>query len=155
MQDITTRGQVGQQEQENFILFQEIQERHMELTRFVGDRIRHFRTQHGGPGGISQDVLAKALETAANTVSRWETGTYRPGLDDLDKLSRFFGVSILEFFPKDEEAVEPKVNALLRAARDLPEEDIDELQKYAEFRRARAMMGGAGGKKKAGRPRTK
>lgn len=89
---------------------------------------------------------------AANTVSRWETGTYRPSLEDLDALSRFFGVSILEFFPKEGEPSESKVTALLRAARDLPEDDIDELQKYAEFQRARALMGTASGKKKAGRP---
>ena len=74
-------------------------------------------------------------------------------MEDLDTLSRFFGVSILEFFPKEVTSTDTKVSALLRAAQDLPEADIDELQKYAEFRRARAIMGGAAGKKKAGRPR--
>jgi transcriptional regulator with XRE-family HTH domain len=125
----------------------------MELTKFVGERIRQLRSNHGGGNGISQEALAKALDMAANTVSRWETGTYRPGLEDLDALSRYFGVSILEFFPKEDLPAETKVSALLRAARDLPESDIDELQKYAEYRRARAMMGDASGKKKAGRPR--
>jgi transcriptional regulator with XRE-family HTH domain len=124
----------------------------MDLSHYVGERIRQLRNQHGG-GGISQEALAKAVSTTANTVSRWETGTYRPSLEDLDGLSRFFRVSILEFFPKEDVAVESKVNALLRAAQDLPEEDIDELQKYAEFRRARAMMKNAKGKKKIGRPR--
>jgi len=125
----------------------------MELPHYVGERIRQLRNSHGGANGVSQDGLAKALGTTANTVSRWETGTYRPSLEDLDALSRFFGVSILEFFPKDETPTEAKVGALLRAARDLPEEDLDELQKYAEFRRARSIMG-ATGKKKAGRPRS-
>jgi transcriptional regulator with XRE-family HTH domain len=125
----------------------------MELTRYVGERIRELRSSHGGGSGISQEALAKALKTTANTISRWETGTYRPSLEDLDGLSRFFGVSILEFFPKDENPVESKVSALLRAAKDLPEADLDELQKYAEFRRARAMMGAEKGKKKSGRPR--
>jgi transcriptional regulator with XRE-family HTH domain len=128
-------------------------EARVDLSRFVGDRIRHLRTQHGGDG-VSQDALAKALGTTANTVSRWETGTYRPGLEELDALSRFFGVSILEFFPKEESPVESKVTALLRAARDLPEDDLDEIQKYAEYRRARAMMKGSSGKKKPGRPRS-
>jgi transcriptional regulator with XRE-family HTH domain len=125
----------------------------MDLSHFVGERIRQLRNQHGG-SGISQEALAKAVNTTANTVSRWETGTYRPSLEDLDALSRFLGVSILEFFPKEEPTAKSKVNALLRAASDLPEEDIDELQKYAEFRRARAKMKGATGKKKAGRPRS-
>jgi len=122
----------------------------MELTRYVAERIRELRTKYGG-GGISQEALAKKIKTAANTVSRWETGTYRPSIEDLDLLSRFFGVSIMEFFPKEEQPQNAKVNALLRAARDLPEDDIDELQKYAEFRKARAMMKKLG-TKKAGRP---
>jgi transcriptional regulator with XRE-family HTH domain len=123
----------------------------MELTRYVAEQIRELRTNYGGEG-ISQEALAKEIKIAANTVSRWETGTYRPSIEDLDLLSRFFGVSILEFFPKEEQPQNDKVNALLRAARDLPEDDIDELQKYAEFRKARAMMKKAG-TKKAGRPR--
>ena len=124
----------------------------MELIIYVGERVRQLRNSYGGGGGISQDALAKAVRTTANTVSRWETGTYRPSLEDLDALSRFFGVSILEFFPKEEVAAEPKITALLRAARDLPQEDIEELRKYAEFRRARAVLGGAASKRKAGRP---
>ena len=126
----------------------------MELTRYVGERIRELRGSYGGGAGISQDELAKALDIAANTVSRWETGTYRPGLEDLDALSRFFKVSILEFFPQEKGPVDTKVTALLRAARDLPEQDLDELQKYAEFRRARAIMSASTTKKKLGRPRS-
>jgi transcriptional regulator with XRE-family HTH domain len=124
----------------------------MELLRYVGERIRQLRNSYGGGAGTSQEAMAKALDVTANTISRWETGTYRPSLEDLDKLSRFFGVSILEFFPKEEEAKEPKVVALLRAARDLPQDDIDELQKYAEFRRARSLMSAPGRKKPGRRP---
>jgi transcriptional regulator with XRE-family HTH domain len=127
----------------------------LELTRYVGERIRQLRNQHGGGSGISQEALANALHTAANTISRWETGAYKPSLHDLDALSRFFGVSILEFFPREDVPAESKVSALLRAARDLPDDDIDELRKYAEFRRARAMLGDNSGKRKGGRPRTK
>lgn len=126
----------------------------MELIRYVGERIRQLRNNYGGGSGISQEALAKSLKMAANTVSRWETGTYRPSLEDLDALSRFFGVSILEFFPKDGEPAESKVTALLRAARDLPQDDIDELQKYAEFRRARALMASVSRRAKSGRPQT-
>lgn len=123
----------------------------MDLVRYVGERIRELRGNYGAGAGLSQDALAKALNVTANTISRWETGTYRPGIEDLDALSRFFGVSILEFFPDEREPADPKVKALLRAARDLPEGDIDELQKYAEFRRARALMRQSVGKKKPGR----
>ncbi len=123
----------------------------MELIRYVGERIRQLRNNYGG-SGISQEELAKALKMTGNTVSRWETGTYRPSLEDLDSLSRFFGVSILEFFPKDDEPAESKVTALLRAAKDLPDDDIDELRKYAEYRRARGLVGRITGKKRTARP---
>lgn len=122
----------------------------MDLVQHVSERIRQLRTSYGG--GLSQEALAKELNIAANTVSRWETGTYKPGLEDLDMLSRFFGVSILEFFPKEEVEAESKVMALLRAARDLPQEDIDELRKYAEFRRARVLLSGSA-KKRLGKSR--
>lgn len=127
----------------------------MEIFDHVGERIRQLRKSYNGGNGLSQEALAKALSIAANTVSRWETGTYRPSLDDLEKLSRFFGVSILEFFPKEDEPTETKLTALLRAAKDLPENDLEELKKYAEFRRARVMMKNLSKNKKLGRPRKK
>jgi hypothetical protein len=58
----------------------------------------------------------------------------------LDALSRFFGVSILEFFPGITATPDARLKALLRAAEQLDESDLDELQKYAEFRVARATM---------------
>lgn len=124
----------------------------MELVRYVGERIKELRTRYGGEG-ISQDALASALGITANTISRWETGTYRPSLEDLEKLSRFFGTSILAFFPSEQALTDEPIAALLRAARDLPPEDLDEIRKYAEFRRARAMYEG-GKKPRRGRPQS-
>jgi transcriptional regulator with XRE-family HTH domain len=122
----------------------------MDLIRYVGERIRELRTNFGGEG-ISQEALAARLKTTANTVSRWETGTYKPDLEDLEALSRFFGVSILIFFPDQQGAEDEHVKALLRAARQLPRQDVDELRKYAEFRRARAHYP-RGNKPRPGRP---
>ena len=113
----------------------------MESVRgHVVRRIRELRTNYGKTG-LSQEALAKLMGVAANTVSRWETGTYEPTLDDLEKLSRVLGVSILEFFPKAdrENARERKVEALLRAAGGLQSSDLEELKSWAEFRRARQM----------------
>ena|ERR1700683_4990424 len=125
----------------------------MEVIRYVAERIKELRTDYAGKG-ISQDALASAVGTTANTISRWETGTYKPSVEDLEKLSRFFGVSILKFFPQEEvSAMNEPVAALLRAARDLPKTDVEELKKYAEYRRARALMD-QGKKSRPGRPRT-
>jgi transcriptional regulator with XRE-family HTH domain len=124
----------------------------MELIRYVGERIKELRARYGSEG-ISQEALASALGITANTISRWETGTYKPSLDDLDKLSRFFGISMLAFFPPEKNApTNEPVAALLRATRDLPKEDVEEIRKYAEFRRARAMYEG-GKKPRPGRPK--
>ena len=110
----------------------------MALIEHIGQRIREFRTGYGGGTGISQDALAKALGVASNTVSRWETGTYRPTIEDLERLARFFGKSILDFFPKEDVHTErnEKIDALLRTANQLNDDDIEELRRFAEFRRA-------------------
>lgn len=113
----------------------------MTLTEHVGQRIREFRTTYGSGEGIAQHALAKELGIASNTVSRWETGTYRPTIDDLEKLARFFGKSIMDFFPKEEVQTErdEKIDALLRTAKQLNDEDVEELRRYAEYRRARQV----------------
>jgi transcriptional regulator with XRE-family HTH domain len=120
----------------------------MGLKEYVASRIRELRMTHDG--GISQEGLAAALGVATNTVSRWETGTYWPSIEDLDKLARFFHVSVLEFFPRAEQPKhEERVVQLLRAAKGLKADDLDELRRYAEYRRARAKLAEEKGKSKA------
>lgn len=111
------------------------------LIQDIGQRIRDFRTSYGGGTGISQDALAKALGVASNTVSRWETGAYQPGLEDIDRLAKFFGKSIYDFFRHGEIGSErdEKIEALLRTAKQLSDEDVEELRRYAEYRRARQV----------------
>lgn len=111
----------------------------MDLYRYVAGRIRSLRTSHAGTG-VSQEELAKAIHVTPNTISRWETATYKPDLDDLEKLARFFHVSLLDLLPDDAQPKDQRVSALLRAAQALPEEDIEELKRYAEFRRAQSVF---------------
>ncbi len=113
------------------------------LVEYVGMRIRDLRNDYASGAGISQDALAKELGTTGNTISRWETGTYKPTLEDLDRLARFFGASILSFFPPEESQSNERLTNLLRAAKQLNDADLDELQRYAEFRRARSLYAGA------------
>jgi transcriptional regulator with XRE-family HTH domain len=116
----------------------------MELLDHVAARIRDLRVNYNSGEGLSQESLATNLKVAPNTISRWETGTYRPSLKDLERLSRFFGVSILSFFPQEliDADEDENLKALLRTARQLHPADLEELQKYAEFRRARAIFQG-------------
>lgn len=123
----------------------------MTLLEFVAARIRDLRTSYGGTG-LSQESLAKELGVATNTISRWETGVYRPALEDLEKLARFFNVSVLEFFPGQESPQNQEVAALMRAASNLSEDDVRELRRYAEFRKAQKLYK-EGQKPTAGRRR--
>jgi transcriptional regulator with XRE-family HTH domain len=110
------------------------------IRAYVSHRIKEIRTGFGETG-ISQEALADKLGVAPNTISRWETGTYEPTLNDLEALSRELSVSILDFFPRVETKDEKtkNVEALLRTAQKLDAADLVELRRYAEFRRARSM----------------
>jgi len=99
----------------------------------VGKQIRELRTALRGRG-ISQEELALAVKTTANTISRWETATYKPSISDLERLAQFFGVPITIFFPQ----AQPKsrANAVLSATADLDDDDLEEVMLYAQFRKA-------------------
>lgn len=113
--------------------------KHMSLMEYIGEQIRNLRASYGGKG-LSQEALAKELGVGANTISRWETATYRPTIEDLERLARFFGVTILTFFPPEEAPANDQLTALLRTAKQLSPEDLEELSKYAEFRKARSFQ---------------
>jgi transcriptional regulator with XRE-family HTH domain len=100
----------------------------------VGKQIRDLRTTLRGRG-ISQEELAQAVETTANTISRWETATYKPSISDLERLAEFFGVPITTFFPQAQP--KSKTNALLNATAELDDNDLEEVMLYAQFRKAR------------------
>jgi transcriptional regulator with XRE-family HTH domain len=116
----------------------------MELLDYIAAKIRDLRVSYNSGEGLSQESLATHLKVAPNTISRWETGTYRPSIKDLERISRFFGVSISSFIPDEMVTAEEDENlkALLRTARQLHPTDLEELRKYAEFRRARNIYQG-------------
>lgn len=106
----------------------------MELFRFIGEKIRDLRNARK----LTQEQLGREMGVPTNTISRWETATYRPKVEDLDTLARFFGVSILDFFPDREAENHETIAALLRTAKELHPQDLEELRRYAEFRKARS-----------------
>ena len=116
----------------------------MDLLDQIAARLRDLRLSYNSGEGLSQESLATHLKVAPNTISRWETGTYRPSVKDLEKISRFFGVSMNSFFPSEtvNEDDDENLKALLRTARQLHPADLEELRKYAEFRKARSIYQG-------------
>jgi len=105
------------------------------LYKHIGETIRKQREQRE----LSQEALAKKISETANTISRWETGTYKPSAVQLEALANFFDISITVFFPgMDKQDQIP--TALLSATRGLRPDDLDEVIKYAEFRKARSRL---------------
>ena len=92
---------------------------------------------------MSQTDLARVLDITPNTISRWENATYKPRIDDLEKLARAFKQPIWVFFPSEVEPPTEAQRALLSATGDLPAEDLEELTRYADFVRARRQYKGA------------
>jgi len=133
-----------QQESWNHILKKELEEKgEKSLHDFVAAQIKELRTGYNNGEGLSQEVLASQLNVAPNTISRWETGVYRPSFDDVWKMARFFGVPMRIFLPSEMmNADDDNLAALLRTARQLHPADLEELLKYAEFRKARSIYQG-------------
>ena len=69
----------------------------MDLLDHVAAKIKDLRVNYNSGEGLSQESLAKHLKVAPNTISRWETGMYRPSFKDVEKIARFFGVSMMLF----------------------------------------------------------
>ena len=91
------------------------------------------------PQTAKQPVVLKFDPDAANTVSRWETGTYKPTAEDLDKLARLFLVPITVFF-RELQGQDARAAALTSAIGGLSKKDFDEVLRYAEFRKARRAL---------------
>lgn len=107
----------------------------MDIYEHIGTQIRRLREE----SRLSQEALAKELGISTNTVSRWETATYKLSLNELQKVAEFFKVRLSTLLPPEENE-KTLHKALLSATGDLPEEDIKELIEYAEFRRARSLL---------------
>jgi len=108
----------------------------IDLYIYIGKKIRELRNHHQGKG-VDQETVAKEVGAKANTVSRWESATYKPSLRDLEKLSRYFGVSISAFFPEMQDS---RLQALMSATGDLRDDEFEDLLEYARFRRARQIL---------------
>jgi len=116
-----------------------------DIYKKIGQIIKDLRTNRP-EGKLSQEQLANNIGVPANTLSRWETGTYKPTAENLDQLARFFNVSIAKFFP-EQKIDDSRVKALTSATGTLNDKDFDEVVRYAEFRIARAALGNPKNKK--------
>ena len=116
-----------------------------DVYTYISEQIKKLR------GDMSQEAMAKALGIATNTLSRWETGKYKPTAADLDNMARVFKVTISSFFPEDQDdATErvQRVKALTSALGGLEEKDFEEVINYALYRKAHLKLKTSASKKK-------
>lgn len=113
------------------------------LIEHIGNKIKELRTA----AGMTQTELATALKVTPNTVSRWEGAVNQPSVIDLDRIARALEQPIWALLPSELKPATEEQRALLSATGDLPAEDIEELQRYADFVRTRRALQAA--KKKA------
>lgn len=82
----------------------------MELSKYVGSKIKSLREKHG----MDQQTLAEKLNTTGVTISRYESGTRKANQDVLFKLAKLFNVNINYFFPSIENEVSINLNSFRR-----------------------------------------
>ena len=69
------------------------------LSRYIGKRIRKYRKDMK----LTQDELAKKLNTSKGTISNYETGYRSPRQDDLFLLAEVLKINIDDLFPPRED----------------------------------------------------
>lgn len=112
-----------------------------DIYAYISSQIKKLR------GDMSQEAMAQALGIATNTLSRWETGKYKPTAEDLDNMARVFKVPISTFFPEDQDIATERVKALTSALGGLKDEDFEEVINYAQYRKAHLKLKEAASKK--------
>jgi transcriptional regulator with XRE-family HTH domain len=103
------------------------------MKTHIGIKIKELRVS----SGLTQSGLAAKLKVTPNTVSRWESATYEPKIEDLERIARLFEKPIWVFFPSESKPPKKELQALLSKAGDLPSQDLEELIRYSDFIRAR------------------
>lgn len=98
------------------------------LFEYIGQRL--YECRHNA-GRMSQLDFARAIGVSANTVSRWESGTYQMPLDKVIRAARFFGLADYALLPLQKE---PDINGQLAAELMwLGGDEVAELVTYAQF----------------------
>ena len=86
----------------------------MDLKKYIGNQIKTFRKS----AGFTQDELAKRLNTTKQTISRYEKGDRKANQDMLFELCDIFGVSIDDFFPSQNEALQAPTTSSIQTIYD-------------------------------------
>jgi putative transcriptional regulator len=70
----------------------------------INSKLREYRQK----AKLSQEKLARAVNVSLNTIYAYEKGLKVPSLTNAFKLADFFGVTIEELFPQQEDTTDSK-----------------------------------------------
>ncbi|EMJ52070.1 DNA-binding helix-turn-helix protein [Leptospira interrogans serovar Valbuzzi str. Duyster] len=102
----------------------------IDLLKHASVIIKKLREMSNGGKGISQSELGRQIGENSNTISRWETGEYKPTIVDIWNLSRFFNVPISVFFNRNENSNELRV----MMNKFLTKQDKEEIVNFIQFK---------------------
>ena len=108
----------------------------IEPEKIMDNRLKELRTK----AGLLQKDVASLLDVAVSTYSYWEKGTYDIDLDNLNRLAKYYDVTIDYILCREETPalkIPDELNdvqvAFYDGIKDLKQEDIDELVKFVEY----------------------
>src|SRR5690349_15930945 len=98
----------------------------------VGDRIRQAREYLG----FSQADVAEALGLSRPTISALESGKRKVSSLELKRLAQLLRRPVEFFLGSSNVEADDTIGAIYRAARELSEQDRDQVRRFAEFLRS-------------------
>lgn len=105
-----------------------LEEIKMELSKFVGEKIREYRKKNN----MTQKELGDKIGVKNNTVSAYERGTISPEQDILFELSKVFNISISDLFPPKENTTDEFDRSLRMTKNNLDVKDMEFLNSLIE-----------------------
>ena len=103
-----------------------------EAWRALGERLRRSREYLG----MSQGDVAGVLGVPRSAITQMEAGRRKVSTLELARLARLYGQSYEHFLGEAPEIPEDETTAaLFRAARDLTEDDREQVLRFAQFLR--------------------
>lgn len=86
--------------------------------------------------GLSQDEVASALKISRPAVTNIESGTRKVEALELEQLAKLYGKTVDYFLSGEQSQIDTKVAFAARALRGLSDNDLEEVERFAEFLRA-------------------
>lgn len=97
----------------------------MDLTTYVGDKIKYYRKEFK----LSQKELSDKLGISNGSLSHYERGFRSPSYDDLANMADIFQIPIEKFFPKNKYSKQPKIISIYKQLEQSRKDKVNDFAK--------------------------